>query len=197
MPIVSSLAASASSNFWRDERINDDRFHVDLGAGLALIADGSGSKYGGYWAPFGIDPGLAALVDAFPRVGLAAAMEAAHGVLLEGSRRYEARRAGRTGLEVARSVADALRPPAWSTYDSFGHYHGSVTACAVSPAGVVIAQVGECHAYGLRDGAISLLARDHTLPSVLEASGASAEEVEGHANIRASSFPFSASRSCR
>jgi serine/threonine protein phosphatase PrpC len=92
--------------------------------------------------------------------------------------RYEVRRGGRVGLEAARKAADAVRPPAWQSYDSLAHFLGSVTACAVGPDSVVIAQVGECRAYGLRDGVPTLLALDHTLPSVLEASGAPRKDVE-------------------
>ena len=67
--IVSAIGATTASGLWRDERINDDRFHVDPARGLAFVVDASGPTYGGYYAPFAIDPGLAALVQTFGTAG--------------------------------------------------------------------------------------------------------------------------------
>jgi hypothetical protein len=191
--IVSGTGATASSGLLRDARVNDDRFHLDVATGLAFVVDASGPVYGGYHAPFAIDPGIDALVGSFSasrgatRDRLVAAVHAAHDAMRAMHDRYETQRAGRLGLEAARAAADAVRPAAWATFDSLSHFMGSLTACAVGPDGAFVAQIGECRAYGLRDGVVSLLAQDHTLPSVLEASGASREEVErarrDHANV--------------
>ncbi|MFZ5895871.1 MAG: hypothetical protein ACOY0T_32750 [Myxococcota bacterium] len=182
--IVWSIAASASSGLWMDERINDDRFLVDAAAGLALVVDASGPTYGGYHAPFAIDPGVASFIETFTaghgptRERLVSAVRAAHAVMRAMYEDYEAQRAGRVGLEAARKATDAVRPQAWKDYEALAHFMGSLTACAVGPDAVVVAQVGECRAYSLRDQVPALLVPDHTLPSVLEASGASREEVE-------------------
>jgi hypothetical protein len=182
--ILSATGASVASGLWRDERINDDRLRFDLERGLAFVADASGPMYGGYHAPFAIDPGLAELARAFAeargstRQRLLAAVHAAHAVMRALGDRYEAVRAGRVGLEPALEAAAAVRPDAWRSYDSHAHFMGSVTACAVGPDAAVLAQVGECRGYRASDAEPVLLAADHTLPSVLEASGASSEEVE-------------------
>jgi serine/threonine protein phosphatase PrpC len=182
--IVQAMSATARSDSWTDARINDDRLHVDADAGLAFVADASGPVYGGYWAPFAIDPGLAALIQTFgastgtTRERLVGAVHAADAVMRKMAEQYEARRAERTGLEVARAVADAVRPAAWADWDSFAHFGGSVTACAAGEDAVVVAQVGECRAYGQGPGGPELLVRDHTLLSVLEACGERREVLE-------------------
>jgi len=182
--IASHIQASTASGLWSDERINDDRVHVDAVLGLAVVADASGPTYGGYYAPFAIDLALEALVDTFrrssgsTRARLETAMRVAHDAMRGLNACYERRLAGRVGLEAAREAADSVRPPRWRGYDSLAHFMGSVTACGVGADGVVIAQVGGCRAYGIQDDVPTLLALDHTLPSVLEASGAPSQEVD-------------------
>lgn len=185
MPLIfAPLTASAASGKWRDERINDDRFYADPACGLAFVVDASGPTYGGYHAPFAIDPGITALVEAFgasdelTRERLVTSVHTAHATMRAMNERYEAVRAGRVGLEAARRAADAVRPSTWEGYDSYAHFVGSLTVCAVGRDTVIVAQIGQCRAYRLSDGCAELLARDHTLASVLEASAASPEEVE-------------------
>jgi len=177
--IVSALAATAASGIWRDERINDDRFHFDCTRGLAFVADALGPTYGGYYAPFAIDPGISALLETFhgsdafqsTRERLVTAVQAAHALMRAMDERYREVRGNRTGGEASRRAADALRPPAWQDFDSYAHFMGSLTACAVGPDAVVLAQIGDCRAYRLDQGIPELLVRDHTLLSVLEESG--------------------------
>jgi hypothetical protein len=64
--------------------INDHRWSADLDRGLFYVADAFGPTYGGYYAPFGVDPGLATLTAAFDGGDgpgsrrLVGALEAAH-----------------------------------------------------------------------------------------------------------------------
>jgi len=184
--IVSALAATAASGIWRDERVNDDRFHVDCARGIAFVVDALGPTYGGYYAPFAIDPGIAAFLETFHGSGalestrerLIAAVHAAHNVMRAMDERYRVVRGSRPGGEASRKAADALRPPAWKSFDSYAHFMGSLTACAVGQDAVVVAQIGNCRAYRLDQGIPELLVRDHTLLSVLEESGADPALIE-------------------
>ncbi len=182
--IVSAIAATASARLWSDSRINDDRFFVDRTLGLAFVVDASGPTYGGYHAPFAIDPGIATFVASFgdragsTRERLVRAVKAAQASMSAMNDGYEAQRSGRVGLAASRAAADAVRPASWASYDSFAHFTGSLTACAVGPEAVVIAQIGGCRAYALDAGRPRQLVVDHTLAAVLEARGASRDEVE-------------------
>lgn len=129
MPAIRvGLGASVRSGVLLDDRINDDRFALDLAHGLAFVADASGPTYGAYYAPFAIDPGLAALTSTFLASGgstherLVAAVQEAHAVMTAMNRSYESQLAGRTGLVAARRAADAVRPQAWAGYDSQAHF---------------------------------------------------------------------------
>lgn len=119
-----AIGARASSGFWADERINDDRLYADATTGIAYVADASGPMYGGYHAPFAIDPGLVALVGAFratsgsTRGRIQAAVNAAQTVMVAMHDEYEARRAGRVGLEAARAAADAVTNGVWEREDA-------------------------------------------------------------------------------
>lgn len=183
MPLRSALATSAASGRWRDHRINDDRLVVDAARGLFLVCDASGPIYGGYYAPYAIDPAIEAALRRFSESsgGLAArvraSVEAAHTTMSELGARYEAARGGRFGLEAARATADLVRPETFRGYESFAHFSGSMTVCAVDSEHLVVAQVGACRAYAFCNGQPEPLIADHTLPSVLEADGASAEAV--------------------
>lgn len=152
--IVSTLAASAASGRWRDERANDDRFYVDSTHGLAFVVDASGPQYGGYHAPFAIDPGITTLVETFITSDaptperLTVSVRAAHAAMRAMNERYETVRAKRVGLEAARQAANAVRPSAWAGCDSYAHFMGSLIACAVGRS-VVVAQIGACRAYRL------------------------------------------------
>src|SRR5205807_6267130 len=112
-----------------------------------------GPMYGGYHAPFAIDRGMHALDVAFraargsTRERIVVAVEIAHRTMREMHDAYEAVRGKRFGLEASRAAADAVRPREWSDYDSYAHFMGSLTACAVGEDAVVIVQIGECHAY--------------------------------------------------
>lgn len=180
--ITAAIAASAAAGLWRP--INDDRVHVHPANGLALVVDASGPTYGGYYAPFAIDPALAELRETFAasvdstRERLETSIRAAHGVMRTMLLRHETCRAGRGGLDAALHAANAIRPPAWQGVESLAHFAASLTACAVGVDSVVVAQVGDCRAYRLDTGTPELLVRDHTLASALEASGASREDVE-------------------
>lgn len=187
--IVSALSASQRSAEWGDERCNDDRAVVAAGEGLALVAEAQGPRYGGYWAPFGIDEGLSRLVETFARQPgsaserLISGLLAAHDAMCSLDAAYERARGGRSGLDAARAAADAVRPAAWAGVPSFAHFVGSVTACAVDAAGVWVAQVGACRAYALREGRPHLLLRDDTLASVLASSGTRHPDSERLARV--------------
>lgn len=182
--IVAAITASAASGQWHDEGINDDRVYINPEHGLAFVVDALGPMYGGYHAPFAIDPGINALVQTFVashgplRERLVSSVHAAQAVMRGMKNQYETVRAGRVGLDAARQAAVAVRPSAWEAHDGHAHFTASITACAVARDSVVVAQIGECHAYRLSELGAELLVSDHTLPSVLEASNASREEVE-------------------
>ncbi len=179
---VSIIAHTVKGN-WAPE--GDDRWFVDRALGLLYVANGTGPAYGGYHAPFGLDPGLDALREAFSAAAGAAvpsaedrlrgAVVAAQAVM----RRLEAAYQEVLATELARSPGDPLgaagraaelvRPSRWLGTDSFCHFAGSVTACSLEcgvPGGggvLAVAQVGDGRAYLLHDGAMRVLVADHTL----------------------------------
>lgn len=167
-----------------DPRCNDDRTFADAHAGLACVVDASGPTYGGYYAPFAVDAAIDALVAAWSRGSgstadrLVGAVGAAHEELVRGHAAFERARGGRTGLDATRAAADAVRPAAWRGLASNAHFTASMTACATGDDGVVVVQVGDTRAYGVRDGAVTQLVPDHLLVSQLEASGASREDLD-------------------
>jgi len=133
----------------------DDRSHADPARGLFLVADASGSTDGGYRLPLGVDRGLEVFRERFDATAgqeavarMRAGLEAADVAMRELGERY----AGRMGV-----------PPA--------HFGASVTACAIGPEGIAVAQVGSARAYRSRAGVLELLAPDHTLATMLAADG--------------------------
>mgnify|MGYP000915962719 CR=1 FL=1 len=186
---------------WAPE--GDDRWFVDRATGLLYVANGSGPTYGGYHAPFGLDPGLDALREAFSRPldagaacpsgadRLRGAVLAAHAVMQKLDAAYqeiladELARAPQDFLGAARRAADRVRPLRWREVSSFCHFAGSVTACSLEDGvpgegGVLaVAQVGDGRAYHLRGGVRRTLVPDHTLRTRLaEAGGADSTDPE-------------------
>jgi serine/threonine protein phosphatase PrpC len=168
---------------------NDDRWLADVELGLFYVADGSGPTYGGYHAPFGLDPGLEALREAFARPGasgsgrLIAALGAADRVMrgLAGGyqTRFEQEAAASPDDRLAASLraADACRPERWRGQRTHCHFGGSVTACCCDGDGALgVVQLGGGRAYLARAGAEPvLLVRDHTLPTALEGTDKAGE----------------------
>lgn len=178
-----SIIAHTVKGSWAPE--GDDRWFVDRALGLLYVANGTGPAYGGYHAPFGLDPGLDALREAFSGSAgavnpsreerLREAVVAAHAVM----RRLEAAYQEVLAAELARSPGDPLgaagraaelvRPPRLRGVYSFCHFAGSVTACSLEDGvpgeGCVlaVAQVGDGRAYLLHDGTPRVLVADHTL----------------------------------
>jgi len=194
---ISIIAHSIKGN-WAPE--GDDRWFVDRALGFLYVANGSGPAYGGYHAPFGLDPGLDALRQAFshPSVTDGPALEdrlrgavgAAHVVM----RRLETAYQEVLATELARSpgdplgaagrAADLVRPPRFRGVDSFCHFAGSVTACSLEDGvhgkdGVLaVAQVGDGRAYLLHEGSLQVLVADHTLRTRLARdAGASLDDL--------------------
>jgi serine/threonine protein phosphatase PrpC len=153
----------------------DDRAFADPAGGLAYVADASGPTYGGYHAPFGIDPGLEALVAAHcAGAGVEGALRAAdrtmwdlhlaHDKAFKAALTYNSDR-----LAAGIHAANAVRPARWQHIKSFAHFGGSLTLCALSdPNTVTIGQIGACRAYRIRRGVLELLVPDHTLGTVMK-----------------------------
>jgi hypothetical protein len=179
---VLSLDAAAATRQGRTPftQTSDDRIHIDVARQLFLVADALGPSYGGYHAPLGVDVGLEAIIER-----LAAAPP---GVLDEdeaelraafagaGSKMFELERAHHVAFEAALQRGDrkdrtgASRQAAIEiastrlgrTLDSHAHFYASITAFRFSGAFGTVAQVGTCRAYLYRDGALSLLVREHS-----------------------------------
>jgi serine/threonine protein phosphatase PrpC len=144
-----STAGASARGGWAPG--NDDRWLADLERGLLLVADASGPTYGGYHAPLGIEPGLAALLRGFDR---------ATG---DGERRL---------LEAFGAAHEEMRRIGQVPPRPFTHCYASVTACCLwGEDQLSIVQVGGCRAYRCRGGRAELLARDQTLPSMFAAQG--------------------------
>ena len=148
-----SFLTASSRGGWAPE--TDDRWFADTERGLFYVADASGPTYGGYYAPFAADPGLAQFIDYFdnhpiePELRLLRAVESAH---LEMSRRHEEYNAvlgSKGGLEATRTAADRVRPAQWDHLAgrSMCHFATSITALFIEGNRFIVAQVGSCRAY--------------------------------------------------
>lgn len=170
---------SGSAITARNERCSgvesDHRIHLDVEHGLFVLADAKGPTYGGYHAPFAIDPGVEALVASYrAQQHLGRAFAAAHtamrGVATTLDAACERRRAesGADPLRAAFAAADDVRPPRFTHLAgrSFAHAGASMIALAASSGKVALAWVGNCRAYRVRGGTAEVLARDHTLHSL-------------------------------
>ncbi|MDC0740470.1 PP2C family protein-serine/threonine phosphatase [Polyangium mundeleinium] len=176
---------------------NDDRWRIDERRGLFLVADASGPTYGGYYAPFGVDPGLAALAEALDgetgedgEARLRAALWAAHSKMrsmedrqAELSKAMQQTRGG-ARLDASLDASDALRDRRRWPHRVFSHHAASCTALYTWRGDrVSVAQVGVCRAYLLRGHTIERLLRDHTLRSQVEAQGGPTELLEIHGGV--------------
>lgn len=177
-----SYLLSTQPGGWADG--NDDRGHADPARGLFYVGDASGPTYGGYYAPFGVDPALATFQSVFRcEEGDAAqrmrkALLAAHEHMRALYMTYEAEvarihRSELDGLRASLQAADVVRPAAWERLrgKSFAHFASSLTACSIESNKLSVIQVGSNRAYRLRDGVSELLLLDHTLHSELVAEG--------------------------
>jgi serine/threonine protein phosphatase PrpC len=194
--MVAMGASSHSPDSWAP--VSDHRWRADTDVGLFYVADASGPTYGGYHAPFGIDPGLETLAAAFERGrdhsdrDLGPAVQAAHQEMrrlsLEYDEAFQARlRMGELDrLKAALAAADEVRPRLWRQFAgrSLAHYGASLTACSVTNGdSIAIAQVGSCRAYRARRGNLDLLVPDHTLSTIMAAEGRQHELSSSHANV--------------
>ena len=62
LPLAAASASRVGRHAFTDQ--SDDRIVVDHARGLFAVADGSGPTYGGYYAPLGMELGLASIQDA-------------------------------------------------------------------------------------------------------------------------------------
>ncbi|WP_433929033.1 PP2C family serine/threonine-protein phosphatase [Sorangium cellulosum] len=173
------ILAHASKGGWAPD--GDDRCLVDRDLGLLLVANGSGPKYGGYHAPFGLDPGLDAFRSTFASssdseparlLGALAAADATMRRLgAEYERLFEVERSRSPDhpMEAALRAADTVRPKRWSHLRSHCHFAGGITACSIQASGALcFVQVGSGRAYVLRDGRLRSVVKDHTLLTRME-----------------------------
>ncbi len=156
---------------------SDDRLLVDVERGLFVVAGARGPTYGGYYEPLGIDPGLAALVEAFdeakgsPTSRLQEAVGAAGRVMNELHRAWEeaAEEERRREPDRLRASLAACRRIARERFGrettDFAHFFASLTAVHLgdSSDGSAIAQIGACRAYRVGPTSADLLALDQTL----------------------------------
>lgn len=185
--IVLVGAASAIGRRWG---VNDDRVLWDEATLLAGVADASGPEYGGYHAPFAVDPALELLVAAFGSAQGDRAARLHESVFAADAfcRRQERRL--RDAHAVAKEscgdlirasliAADSLRPAAWAAHRgrSHAHHFTSLTALTSDSGRVLIEQCGSTRAYLLRAGNLTHLAPDHALSSFLRAQGRLQEAV--------------------
>ncbi len=163
-----SFVAASVPGFW-DAACgeNDDRWRADPALGAFAVADGSGPRYGGYHAPYAVDPALDALFAALARgAAMPEAVRRADEVARALEAKLNAARHG-LGLEPALHAADEVRPARWEHLrgKSFAHGTASLVAAVVDGARATIAQVGSNRAYRMRGDALELVARDHGLPA--------------------------------
>lgn len=178
----------ASDHRWREHAEN----------GLSYVADAFGPTYGGYYAPYGVDPGLAALVASYDDVvgdgcaRLQRAFESAHVMMKRLSDEYyqacevRLRSGEKDRLRAAGLASDDVRPAAWAHLagKSLAHFGASVTACGLSGGeSLAIAQVGDCRAYRHRARKLELLVPDHTLSTAMAASGKVDDNPKFHSGI--------------
>jgi serine/threonine protein phosphatase PrpC len=200
MPLT-ACAATARGGWAGD---NDDRWFADPDRGLFYVADGSGPTYGGYYAPFGLDAGLAAFLQAFDgaegtgAARLRHALEAAHRQMRRSAVAYDAahdkfRETEAAPFRASLLAADLVRPPSWEHLRgrSFAHFTGSLTACHIGPDSLAVIQVGSCRAYLIRERRIELITPDHTLATVLAAEGRADDVTRFHRGVVLSVLGFS------
>ncbi|TKD11922.1 SpoIIE family protein phosphatase [Polyangium fumosum] len=184
---------------------NDDRWRIDERRGLFLVADASGPTYGGYHAPFGVDPGLAAIAEALDggdsdedgEARLRAALWAAHSMMRAiHDRQEELAKAvqqtrGGDRLDASLDASDALRDRCRWPHRVFSHHAAWCTALSRWRGDrVSVAQVGGCRAHRIRGRAIEQLLPDHTLRSLVEAQGGPMELLEMHGGISTRSLGY-------
>lgn len=187
MSSLSFFRATAPGG-WADG--NDDRLCADPARGLFYVGDASGPTYGGYYAPFGVDPALATFESVFrceegdAPARLRTALLAAHEHMRALSRAYnvafeEIHRKEPDGLRASLQAADRVRPASWERLRgrSFAHFTASLTACCIERDRLAVIQAGSGRAYRLRQDVSELLALDHTLPSILQAAGKPSEQA--------------------
>ena len=63
--VVSDIVAYTAHGSWGPR--SDDRYFIDETLQLFVVANGTGPTYGGYYAPFGLAPGLEALIQTYSR----------------------------------------------------------------------------------------------------------------------------------
>jgi hypothetical protein len=164
---VSDIVAHAAHGSWGPR--SDDRYFIHETLQLFVVANGAGPTYGGYYAPFGLDPGLDALIQTYSRDAgppsdrLRRAFKQAHSVMWELHQAFERARGGRIGLEACADATERVRPPAWAGVPSLCHFCGSVTAVALHKSTICVAQVGDCRAYLEEDSRERVILYDHTL----------------------------------
>ncbi len=169
---------------------NDDRVVWDEAKLLGCLADASGPGYGGYHAPFGVEPALERLRAAFESAPgdagsrLHEAMSEADHVCRVLERRLRDALGRGRGVRAAQLAADAVRPARWEALRgrSLGHCFTSLTALSCELGRVFIEQCGSSRAYLLRAGRLTLLAPDQTLSSMLRAEGRH-DEAEAHPGV--------------
>jgi serine/threonine protein phosphatase PrpC len=193
---MNSAAATIDGN-WSER--NDMRVSEDPDQALYYVADASGPTYGGYFAPFGIEPGLAAFASALREApgrateDMRDALLAAHRTMKGLSDHHQAEiekllETTNDRQEAELRAADAVRPPLWSDLHgrSFAHFGGQITACWFpAPDKLVVGQVGTTRVYRLRGGRTEQLVPDHGIASVAAQRGVPGEEVADLERIHA------------
>lgn len=162
---MARFAARITSSHGGWGESSDLRWLADPARGLAYLADASGPRYGGYYAPFAIEPGLEALLAAFDRTrDVHAALLAADEQMRQLCEAHEAARTER-GLPAALLAADHVRPKQRERLrgTSYAHFTASCVACCIDGDAITFANVVSCHAYHLRDGALAQIVGDHAL----------------------------------
>lgn len=166
--------------------INDDYWGAEDNR-LFFIADGSGPTYGGYHAPFGIHSTLrhlrSTVADGFAvetrpsthwpewlrqaLVAQNAALWSLQSAMMQ--QKIERKKRVPPGPNWF-EVEDQFRPPEWAHLkaNSFGHFPTSLTAGVLDGPLLTVAQVGSSRCYLWREQSLTLLAKDHLIPSLWE-----------------------------
>ncbi|MCA9619384.1 MAG: protein phosphatase 2C domain-containing protein [Myxococcales bacterium] len=145
----------------RQRDLNDDAHHCDDGRGLYVVADGLGDEKDSRLAA------TAAIQAAVTSVG--AALDAIDG---------EADRAGLVEV-VRQAVLDAARDVYWLGHsgEERAGFGSSLTLVLVRDGFAVVAHVGDCRVYLVREGSASQVTIDHRLANELDEGEESAFEA--------------------
>ena len=124
---------------------NDDRIRADRNAGLFVVADASGPRYGGYYVPVAADAAL----DAYAR-----ALAAARGTLDDRLR---------DAVLAANAVLMAVGPEV-NRRGALAHQAMALAGVALATNAAAIIQVGTLRGYRLRGERLDVIAHDQCLP---------------------------------